>query len=285
MSSHVLRDRIWESNKLARCSRDAALAYPWILLVADDWGRFEYRPRVIWGKVFCSRNDITVDEVELWISEYEKEGLLVRYQIDGAVAYWTNFQGRPPSQRRPSLYPDPEQSEPFTNGKRVGKAYAKARARLRVAYVSPRESLGNGYPQAEQSRAEADQDQKQEQSGGAAALAVVPPTEQVFAHWKTATGHLDAKLTPKRKDAIDKRLRDGYAVATLMAAVDGCKASPFHQGDNDARKVYDDIALICRDGEHVEQFVGYLRAPPKQRSLADDPDVQAFLRGAKGGEA
>ena len=69
MANHVLRDRIWESNKLARCSRDAALAYPWLLLIADDGGRFEYRPRVIWGKAFCARADVSQEEVELWLSE------------------------------------------------------------------------------------------------------------------------------------------------------------------------------------------------------------------------
>ena len=55
MASHVIRDRIWESRKLAACSRDAALAYPWIFLVADDWGRFEFSPRRIWSRVFGAR--------------------------------------------------------------------------------------------------------------------------------------------------------------------------------------------------------------------------------------
>jgi hypothetical protein len=286
MSNHVLRDRIWESNKLARCSREAALAFPWILLVGDDWGRFEYRPRVIWGKVFCSRSDITPDEVELWLAEYEKEGLLIRYQADGAVAYWTNFNGRPPSQRRPSLYSDPEQSEPFTGTKRVGKAYVKPRRPLGVAYTKPRQPLGDAYPLSDQIRSEIDQkqDQEQKQIGGApSALTVIPPVDQVFAHWKTTTGHLDAKLTPKRKSAITDRLREGYSVDTLFAAVEGCQVSSFHQGENKGRKVYNDIALICRDGDHVEQFVDFLRSPPKQKSLADDPEVQDFLRA--GGEA
>ncbi len=106
MANHVLRDRIWESNKLARCSRDAALAYPWIFLVADDHGRFEYRPRVIWGRVFAAREDVTVEDVTNWLTEYEQVGLLVRYK-SGELAHWTGFAGRPPSQRRESLYPDP----------------------------------------------------------------------------------------------------------------------------------------------------------------------------------
>jgi hypothetical protein len=105
--NHVIRDRIWVSKKLAQCSLKAALAYPWIFLIADDWGRFEYRPRVIWGLVFGAREDVSQNDVTNWLAEYEKVGLLERYHIDGELAAWTNFEGRPPTKRRVSLYPDP----------------------------------------------------------------------------------------------------------------------------------------------------------------------------------
>ncbi len=108
MANHVIYDRLWESGKLARCSREAALAYPWIFLVADDHGRFEYRPARIWAKVFGGRQDITADDVASWLAEYAREGLLVRYHIDGDLAYWYRFKGRKPSERRPSDFPDPK---------------------------------------------------------------------------------------------------------------------------------------------------------------------------------
>jgi hypothetical protein len=135
LGNHVIRDRLWESKKLARCSRDAALAYPWIFLVADDHGRFEYDPRRIWSKVFGKRNDVSLRQVSAWLDEYWKLGLLVRYHMDGDLAYWTGFQGRPPSQRRESDYPDPQG----------------------LTELAPSPSLGAPYPRAEQSRAELDQ--------------------------------------------------------------------------------------------------------------------------------
>lgn len=107
MPNHVLRDRIWESDKLKRCSREAALAYPWIFLVADDWGRFECNAVRICGRVFGGRHGVTVEEVASWLAEYEREGLLVRYHIDRELGFWTGFRGRPESQRRRSDYPDP----------------------------------------------------------------------------------------------------------------------------------------------------------------------------------
>lgn len=119
MANHVIRDRIWESQKLRRCSREAALAYPWIFLVADDWGRFEYNPRRIWSRVFGGREDVTVTEVSAWLSEYEREGLLVPYS-NSELAVWYRFEGRPPSKRRPSLYPDPKAVKRVPKRKRSG---------------------------------------------------------------------------------------------------------------------------------------------------------------------
>lgn len=108
MANHVLYDRIWESGKLEDCSRAAAMAYPWIFLVADDHGRFEYHPRRIWTKVFGRRADVTLEEVTAWLDEYWRVGLLIRYHIDGDLAHWYRFKGRKPSERRPSDLADPE---------------------------------------------------------------------------------------------------------------------------------------------------------------------------------
>lgn len=107
MSNQVIYDRIWESRKLARCSLKAALAYPWIYLVADDWGRFEYLPRVIWGKVFGAREDVKATDVTAWMAEYEDVGLLVTYEVEGRrIGRWHRFVGPPPSKRKPSILPD-----------------------------------------------------------------------------------------------------------------------------------------------------------------------------------
>lgn len=225
MGNHVIRDRLWESKKLRRCSREASLAYPWIFLVADDWGRFEYDPRRIWSKVFGSREDVTLAEVASWLVEYERQKLLRRYQSDGEeYAEWTNFQGRPPTQRRPTDYPVPP-AEDKSN---------------------PTGSLDEDY-QDKEYRAELEQSRD------------TPPTppggvRDVFDHWRQVMGHTDAKLTEKRERLVRARLRH-YTVEQLKAAIDGCKATPFNMGANRDGTVYDELALICRDGEHVERYM------------------------------
>lgn len=83
---------------------------------------------------------------------------------------------------------------------------------------------------------------------------------QVFAYWRRIMGRQAAKLTKGRKEKINARLAEGYTPIQLCAAIDGCRASAFHMGDNRHRRRYDSLDLILRNGEKVEDFIG-LRRP------------------------
>jgi hypothetical protein len=78
---------------------------------------------------------------------------------------------------------------------------------------------------------------------------------EVFDYWKAALNHPQAKLTPERKKKIEERLSQGYTVAQIKTAIDGCRASPHHMGQNDTGTVYDSIELICRSGDKLEFFI------------------------------
>jgi hypothetical protein len=77
----------------------------------------------------------------------------------------------------------------------------------------------------------------------------------VFDFWKEHLDHPKAVLDGKRETVIAARLSAGYTVNDLMAAVRGCKNTPFNMGDNPENRVHDDIELICRDSKHVENFM------------------------------
>jgi hypothetical protein len=172
MSSHVIRDRIWESQKLARCSRDAALAYPWLFLVADDWGRFEFNPRRVWSKVFGAREDVSMSDVERWLLEYVEKGLLVRYHVDDELAYWTKFEGRPPSQRRKSLYPDPQQV------RRNKRRKAIPTERVAEAYPTPIDKDKKIYTQSDRIGSGSEVEDGSEIETDRKASTVTPPPAQ-----------------------------------------------------------------------------------------------------------
>ena len=77
----------------------------------------------------------------------------------------------------------------------------------------------------------------------------------VFDYWRVTLNHPQSILDNKRRKAIAARIKEGYSVDKIKRAIDGCKASAWHQGKNNRQTVYDDIELICRDAKHVEDFI------------------------------
>lgn len=110
---------------------------------------------------------------------------------------------------------------------------------------------------------------------------------EIFAYWQKVMDHPSAKLLPVRSRKIAARLREGYTVEQIMSAIDGCKASPFHQGRNEYSAVYDDLTLICRDGSKLEYFINLNTRPPRNLDRiapntpapAGEPAVCSACRG------
>lgn len=80
------------------------------------------------------------------------------------------------------------------------------------------------------------------------------PVREVFDYWQRSTGYARATLTDDRRAKIKARLRR-YSVTDLQRAVDGVMASPFHQGDNDRQKRYDDILTIFKTDGAAERLM------------------------------
>ena len=78
---------------------------------------------------------------------------------------------------------------------------------------------------------------------------------EIFGYWVSVMNKNSlTKLTPKRKTCVQARLKEGYTVEQIKHAIDGCAKSPHHMGQNDAGTIYDDLTLICRSGDRLEQF-------------------------------
>lgn len=86
-----------------------------------------------------------------------------------------------------------------------------------------------------------------------------PEEGEIFNYWKIAMGRSNqTKLTPGRAAKIRARLDQGYTPDQIRAAIDGCKNTPHNMGQNQQGVMYNDIELICRNGENVERFAGNL---------------------------
>lgn len=88
----------------------------------------------------------------------------------------------------------------------------------------------------------------------------------VFEYWREAHNHPRAALDAKRKKVIASALKS-YPVDDLKLAIDGCKASPFHQGENDRNAKYDSLALILRDAEQIDKFMALATQPVQTKKL------------------
>jgi hypothetical protein len=82
---------------------------------------------------------------------------------------------------------------------------------------------------------------------------------EIFDFWVQESGRNGStKFGPKRQRVIRARLREGGTPEEMRAAITGCLRSDYHmkRGKHSRREgpVYDELTLILRDPEHVEQF-------------------------------
>jgi len=61
----------------------AALMWPWILTVFDDWGRTEANTKKLKAVVFPAISIISYEEIERALNLYETVGLIQLYEVDG----------------------------------------------------------------------------------------------------------------------------------------------------------------------------------------------------------
>ena len=77
----------------------------------------------------------------------------------------------------------------------------------------------------------------------------------VYRHWQEVMDLPQSRLTDKRRRAVVARFKEGYSVRELKEAIDGCSVTPWNMGDNPRDRKYNDLELICRNGDNVERFV------------------------------
>jgi hypothetical protein len=98
-------DAVWASDKLANCAPWARAEYTWIYGLADSNGSFELTNlRVIFGRAYAIRDDVTIQHLSRALEEFQGKGLLFVWEENGKkYGHWTGSDrpGRlpPPSWR------------------------------------------------------------------------------------------------------------------------------------------------------------------------------------------
>lgn len=89
----------------------------------------------------------------------------------------------------------------------------------------------------------------------------------IFDEWRAVCSHGRARLTDDRFDAVRRMLEvtkpEPYPREAFTRAFEGAAFDPYRrQRKNGTWQRFDDIALICRSGQHMEEFIR--RAPRKE---------------------
>jgi hypothetical protein len=135
---------IWRSEKLSRVPEEFRAEYANLLPLALANGTFEVEPRRVWSQAYAfNRPDISVSDVEAFLLEFERAGMLFSWidRTDGKVwGFWVgiNKPGRLPAAsrlkaRHETLGPEPPK-----------EALEQYLAAHRPANGQPMVSLGSG---------------------------------------------------------------------------------------------------------------------------------------------
>lgn len=222
-----------KGERINRASAEAERCFWRLLTHCDDEGRAEDHPVLILSALFPLARETSPETMDGWLTELADVGLIARYE-HGERAFlqvvdWDRFQH--PQKALASKLPGPS-----TNGNREVKE--DSRRALVPLPLGEGEGVGVGEGDIR----------------GAA--------RRVFDAWCSSTGRQRAVFDQKRARLIEARLKE-FDEATLIAAVGGWAYSPFHCGENDRGRAYNDLGLLLRDAQHVEQFTELARAGPQ----------------------
>lgn len=256
-----IKPGLYKNEDLAECSIWARFVFPGLWMLADRDGRMEDRPKRIKAELLPF-DDANVDQL---LNELARFGFILRYEVEG--------------ERYIQVLKFSEHQTPHVR-EQAGTIPAPVIPVQSTTKAVPEHSLDDGVssPRSPDSLIPSSliPDSLFSESKGNTTVEAVAPTArrrtdladgalEVFEYWQRTLNHPTAKLDAKRVKAIKARLGDGYTVADLCQAVDGCKYDPFSQGANDRQTVFDDIELICRDGPKVDKFRKIAeRGPPNQ---------------------
>jgi hypothetical protein len=232
-----IKPELPQSESMGNVSRDARLTFIQLWTLADDEGRLRGNSRMLASLLFPYDDGedghvlTTAKDVEAWLVELEREGCIVRYQIDGAayvqVANWLIHQkiDKPSKSKIP----------PFDESSRT---VAKPREVSSEEGIKDQGEEGKGEEHVERRDAAPDRD----------------VVAEVFAYWQKVMQSPKSQLDDKRRKAIKAALKL-YEPRQVCEAILGCSRSAWHMGENDRRAKFNGLDLILRDAEHIDKFI------------------------------
>ena len=291
----TVKPELPQDEVVGSVSRDARLCWILLFTVADDEGRFRAHPALLAGQLFPYDN-LTVDQVESWLTELDAAGLVRRYRVKGqtygTIPGWEKHQVI--QHKGQSRIPSPDEADAVEITDEAFRIIPETFTKVPETFtpdLGPRtEDLGPRTVHAAPTGAvslspgavslSVQRDELGVSSTQSGATAKTGDVQQVFAAWKAAGGlNGRAKLTADRAGKIKARRRDGYPLEDLLDAVRGIWACVWNVEHGRT-----DLALALRDAEHLERFRDIYRGlrPREDQAKAKGPmdEINALAESA-----
>lgn len=118
----MIDPNFWIDEKLGRLKREARLMFMGCISQSDDEGRLQGHTALLKSLIFPYDSDITLQEVEEWLSDLNKEKLILRYEVENQkFIEISNFaKHQTINKRTPSKLPAPPKKEDYGSSTVVG---------------------------------------------------------------------------------------------------------------------------------------------------------------------
>lgn len=119
----MIDPNFWIDEKLGRLKREARLMFMGCISQSDDEGRLQGHTALLKSLIFPYDSDITLQEVEEWLSDLNNEKLILRYEVENQkFIEISNFaKHQTINKRTPSKLPAPPKKEDYGRPTVVGK--------------------------------------------------------------------------------------------------------------------------------------------------------------------
>ena len=236
----------WSSEQIVQCSTTARLLFIGLWNFCDDNGIHPASHTRLKMEVFPGDN-FTTNDIKTWIDELLKANLLITYQVNDKEYWQVTGWHHQKIDRKYFKYPPP----PNQQSNSVETSFEQCANNMQAVP----EQLGKGT--------EGKGNNICQVANATQHVFVSQDVEEVFQYWQQVMGHTKSKFDKKRSDRITKALLD-YSLNDLKQAIDGCKGSQFHMGNNPTKTIHDGIGVIFRDSEQIEKFIA-LSSKSKQK--------------------
>lgn len=265
----TIKPEFFTSETIAGLQMVARLTFIGLWTTCDDAGRCLANPKLIKAALFPLDDKVTAEAVAKCLDELADAGVIELYRSGEDGRVWLQVCSW-------------DEHQVINHRSKVKSPEAREE--------DPSVRLTGGLPEGSGSTPSGKERKGRERKGREESSGEPPRVQEVFDHWRSVMGKTDATKLDERRAARIRWALANYPIEDVLAAVDGCAASPYHMGQNQDRRRYDDITLILRDASKLEGFRDAARSAVARKPACGQwtdggdparlPTVEDFQSGA-----